>query len=47
VWAIEPARSGQLAPCVNLIWSSSLYGLLALWLLFVRRLRLPCEARWL
>lgn len=42
VWAIEPAISGPLAPCVNLIWSSSLYGLLALWLLFVRRLQLPC-----
>lgn len=42
VWAIEPARSGPLAPLLNLLWSSSLYGLLALWLLFVRRLRQPC-----
>jgi len=41
VWAIEPARSGPFAPLVNLLWSSSLYGLLALWLLFVRRLRQP------
>jgi hypothetical protein len=42
VWAIEPARSGPFAPLVNLLWSSSLYGLFALWLLFVRRLRQPC-----
>jgi hypothetical protein len=40
VWAVEPAGSGALAPVVNLLWSSSLFGLLALWMLFVRRLGL-------
>ncbi|MGA3058691.1 MAG: glycosyltransferase 87 family protein, partial [Candidatus Limnocylindrales bacterium] len=39
VWAIEPPASGPLAPVVTLAWSSSLYGLLALWCLFARRLR--------
>ena len=39
VWAIEPSPAGALAPIVTLIWSSSLYGLLALWLLLARRLR--------
>jgi hypothetical protein len=39
VWAIEPSASGPLAPIVTLAWSSSLYGLVALWCLFVRRLR--------
>ncbi len=38
VWAIEPPASGPLAPIVTLAWSSSLYGLVALWCLFVRRL---------
>jgi hypothetical protein len=39
VWAIEPPAAGPLAPVVTLAWSSSLYGLVALWCLFVRRLR--------
>jgi hypothetical protein len=39
VWAIEPPAAGPLAPIVTLAWSSSLYGLVALWCLFVRRLR--------
>ena len=38
VWAIEPSPAGSFAPIVNLIWSSSLYGLLALWLLLARRI---------
>lgn len=42
VWAIEPSRSGPFAPVVNLLWSCSLYGLLALWLLLARRLRQAC-----
>jgi hypothetical protein len=42
VWAIEPSPAGAFAPIVNLMWSSSLYGLLALWLLFARRLRQAC-----
>ncbi|MGZ6273588.1 MAG: glycosyltransferase family 87 protein [Candidatus Limnocylindrales bacterium] len=39
VWAIEPPASGPLTPIVTLAWSSSLYGLVALWFLFTRRLR--------
>ena len=39
VWAIEPPGLGPLTPVVTLAWSSSLYGLLALWFLFARRLR--------
>jgi hypothetical protein len=42
VWAIEPSPTGAFAPIVNLMWSSSLYGLLALWLLLARRLRQAC-----
>jgi hypothetical protein len=38
VWAISPSITVPLAPAVTLLWSSSLYGLLALWWLFVRRL---------
>ena len=38
VWAVEPHASGPFAPIVTLLWSSSLYGLLALWWLFARRL---------
>ena len=41
VWAIEPPAAGPLAPVVTLAWSSSFYGLVALWCLFVRRLLLP------
>jgi alpha-1,2-mannosyltransferase len=37
-WAVEPPASGPLSAAITLLWSSSLYGLLALWLLFVRRL---------
>ncbi len=39
IWGISPAPSVPLAPLVTLLWSTSLYGLLALWWLFVRRLR--------
>ncbi len=42
VWAVEPSRSGVAAPIVTLLWSSSLYGLLALWLCLARRLRRAC-----
>ncbi len=38
VWAIEPARGGTLSAVINLAWSASLYGMLALWLLLARRL---------
>jgi hypothetical protein len=38
VWAVEPARAGPFSAAVTLLWSSSLFGLLALWWLFVRRL---------
>ncbi|MGD0862112.1 MAG: glycosyltransferase family 87 protein [Candidatus Limnocylindrales bacterium] len=38
VWAAEPQATGPLSAAVTLLWSASLYGLLALWLLFVRRL---------
>ena len=42
VWAIEPSPAGAFAPIVNLLWSSSLFGLLALWLVLARRLRAAC-----
>jgi Glycosyltransferase family 87 len=38
VWAVEPPRAGPLAAGLNLVWSSSLYGMACLWLLFARRL---------
>ncbi len=40
IWAINPvaSHSGPLAPVVTLLWSTSLYGLIGLWLLFARRL---------
>jgi hypothetical protein len=38
VWAVNPVAAGPLAPVVTLLWSSSLYGLLALWWLMARRL---------
>ncbi len=45
VWAIEPARDGTLSVAVNLAWSASLYGMLALWLMLARRLlRLRSQA---
>jgi hypothetical protein len=40
-WAIEPPADGQLGSVVTLLWSSSLYGMLALWLLMARRLVAP------
>jgi len=40
-WTFPPPRSIALAPVFSLLESSSLYGLLALWWLFVRRLRVP------
>jgi hypothetical protein len=42
VWAVEPVGGGPTTGLVNLLWSSSLFGLFALWLLFARRLRRPC-----
>jgi alpha-1,2-mannosyltransferase len=36
VWAVEPPR-GELSLLVNLWWSASLYGMLALWLMLARR----------
>jgi hypothetical protein len=38
LWMHPPAKVGPLAPVVTLLQSSSVYGLLALWLVFVRRL---------
>jgi hypothetical protein len=40
VWALNPkaAAAGPCGPVVTLAWSSSLYGMLALWWLFARRL---------
>jgi hypothetical protein len=38
LWAIEPRATGQLGAIVTLLWSSSLYGMLALWWLLARRL---------
>jgi hypothetical protein len=38
VWAIEPPPDGPLSAVVNLAWSLSLFGLLALWWLCARRL---------
>jgi hypothetical protein len=38
IWAVEPTSAGPLAPLVTLLWSSSLYGLLALWWLLARRM---------
>jgi alpha-1,2-mannosyltransferase len=38
VWAVEPPAAGPLSAVVNLAWSFSLAGLLALWWLLVRRL---------
>ncbi len=38
VWAMNLVAAGPLAPVVTLLWSSSLYGLLALWWLMGRRL---------
>jgi hypothetical protein len=40
VWAVEPARGG-LPTVVNLAWSASLYGMLALWLMLARRVLRP------
>jgi alpha-1,2-mannosyltransferase len=41
LWAIEPRATGQLGPILTLLWSSSLYGMLALWWLLARRLFAP------
>ncbi len=38
VWGTSPQITVPFATLVMLLWSSSLYGMLALWLLFVRRL---------
>ena len=38
VWAVEPPRSSPFSAPLNLLWSSSMYGLLALWWLLARRL---------
>jgi hypothetical protein len=40
-WTFPPPKNIALAPVVSLLESSSLYGLLALWLLFARRLSAP------
>jgi hypothetical protein len=36
LWAASPGTGGSLSGLVTLLWSSSLYGLLALWWLFAR-----------
>ena len=38
IWAIEPSPAGPLSTVVNLAWSTSLFGMLALWLTLARRL---------
>ena len=38
LWGLEPPAVGPLAAVVTLLWSTSLYGLLALWVLCARRL---------
>jgi len=46
-WTFPPLRTIALQPVLSMLESSSLYGLLALWWLFVRRLRVAqtsCEA---
>ena len=40
-WTFPPSKTIVLAPLVSLLESSSLYGLLALWWLIARRLRVP------
>ena len=41
LWAMEPRAAGQLGSVVTLLWSSSLYGMFALWWLMTRRLAAP------
>jgi Glycosyltransferase family 87 len=38
LWAASPALAGQTSPVLTLAFSSALYGAIALWLLFARRL---------
>jgi uncharacterized membrane protein len=38
LWIFPPAKSGDFAPVVTILTSSSIYGLLALWLVLARRL---------
>ncbi len=38
LWFFPPPKFGPLAPAVTILTSASIYGLLALWLLFARRL---------
>ena len=38
LWIFPPSKSIALAPAVTILQSSSIYGLLALWLVFARRL---------
>lgn len=44
LWSFTPSKSTALAPLVTLLTSSSVYGLLALWLVFARRLARPPDA---
>jgi Glycosyltransferase family 87 len=41
LWMYPPSKSVAMAPAVTLLQSSSIYGLLALWLVFARRLLSP------
>ena len=38
LWAIEPSPDGSLSAAINLAWSASLAGMLALWWMLARRL---------
>lgn len=44
LWAANPGPGGALSNLVTLLWSSSIYGMLALWWLFARRLARPASS---
>jgi hypothetical protein len=44
LWFVPPWKSGPLLALITLLESSGLYGMLALWLVLVRRLAAPDEA---
>jgi hypothetical protein len=45
LWMFPPSKTGPLPALVTLAESSSLYGMLALWLVLARRLAMPIEAQ--
>ena len=44
MWFVPPWKSGPLLAVITILESSGLYGMLALWLVLVRRLAIPIEA---